>query len=155
MPIRAPIRAGQARCAAGDEARPGARRPSARDLPGPTPKLFEIAGQAFAKHIGAEAAGFIGATFSLHDRAEIHDLIGSAGFHEVAVQPATKSPHLPPPEEFLWQYVSTTPLAALAAQADDERLAALERDVVSGWQELVQDGELVVELRYVVTTARR
>lgn len=123
-------------------------------VPGPTPALFAMADEAFARHIGPEAAGFVGAVFSLHDRAEIHDLITGAGFHDVAVQPDITTLRLPPPEEFLWQYVHSTPLAGLVAQADDESRAALERDVVSRWQELVQDGALVFEHRLVVATAR-
>jgi hypothetical protein len=41
-------------------------------------------------------------------------------------------PVLPGPRDFLWQYVYSTPLAGALQQIDDERRAALERDVVAG-----------------------
>ena len=124
------------------------------NVPGPMPRAFTILAEALARHAGPEAAGFVGHVFSLHDEAEIRDLVGGAGFHGVAVQSDTLSLHLPPPEEFLWQYVHGTPLAGVVAPLDDERRDALQRDVVAGWREFVQDGALALEVRGVVATAR-
>ena len=60
------------------------------------------------------------------------------------------------PEEFLWQYVQSTPLAAAVAQADEESRAALERNVVAKWQEeFVEDGALMLQPGIVVATARK
>ena len=125
------------------------------NVPGPTPQLFTIMGETLARHIGAEAAGFVDHVFSLHDTAEIQDLVRGAGFHDVSVESDTKSLRLPAPEEFLWQYVHSTPLAGAVAQADDERRDSLERDVVARWQEFVEDGALVLQVRIVVATARK
>lgn len=124
------------------------------NLPGPTPQLFVILGEALAHHIGAEAAGFVNQVFSLHDTAEIHDLINDAGFRDVSVQADTKSLRLPPPEEFLWQYVYSTPLAGALAQVDDERRRALESEVAAQWQEFVKDRAMMLQVRMVVATAR-
>ena len=125
------------------------------NVPGPTPQLFTIMGEALARHIGAEAAGFVNHVFSLHDEEEIQNLVSGAGFHDVSVQSDTKALRLPAPEEFLWQYVHSTPLAGAVAQVDDELRGSLERDVVAKWQEFVEDGALVLHARIVVATARK
>ncbi len=124
-------------------------------VPGPTPQLFVVMGEALARHIGAEAVGFVNQVFSLHNTTEIHDLIKGAGFRDVSIQANTKSLRLPPPEEFLWQYVHSTPLSSAAAQVTDERRGALERDVVAKWQEFVEDRALILQVRMVVATARK
>jgi len=125
------------------------------NVPGPTPRLFTIMGEAIERHIGAEAAGFVYHVFSLHDTAEIKNLISGAGFHDVSVQSYIKPLRLPTPEEFLWQYVHSTPLAGAVAQMDDDRRGLLERDVVAKWQEFVKDGAMVLQVRVVVATARK
>jgi len=124
------------------------------NLPGPTPELFGIMGEALARHVGADAAGFVNQVFALHDTAEIHDLIHGAGFRDVSVQASTKTLRLPPPAEFLWQYVYSTPLAGAAAQLDDERRGALQRDVEARWDSFMEDGALMLQVRMVVATAR-
>lgn len=125
------------------------------NLPGPTPRLFALMADALARHVGPEAAGFVNHVFSLHDTAEIRRLVGGAGFHDVSVTSDTGPLRLPAPEEFLWQYVHSTPLAGAVAQVDDERRASLERDVVTKWREFVKDGDLVLQARIVVATARK
>lgn len=125
------------------------------NVPGPTPRLFSIMGEALERHIGAEAAGFVNQVFSLHDPEEINNLIDSAGFRDVSVKAETKSLRLPPSEEFLWQYVHSTPLAGAVGELDDDRRGALERDVVAKWQEFVKDRALVLQVRVVVAMARK
>ncbi len=125
------------------------------NVPGPTPPLMAVMGEALARHIGDEAEGFVRHVFSLHDMAELQNLIEDAGFEEVFTQADTKTLRLPAPEEFLWGYVHSTPLAGVVAEVDDERLRSLERDVVEGWQEFVQDRTLTLQVRIVVATARK
>ena len=125
------------------------------NVPGPTPRLFAIMGEALARHIGTEAAGFVNHVFSLHDTAELQNLINGAGFHDVSAQSETKPLRFPAPEEFLWQYVHSTPLAGVVAQVDDERRGSLERDVVAKWQEFVKDRALMLQVRIVVASARK
>jgi SAM-dependent methyltransferase len=124
-------------------------------VPGPTPQLFVIMGEALARYIGAEAAGFVNHVFSLHDSAELRNLINGTGFRDVSVQASTASLRLPAPEEFLWQYVHSTPLAGAVAHLNEERRGSLERDVVAKWQEFVKDRTLLLQLRMVVATARK
>jgi ubiquinone/menaquinone biosynthesis C-methylase UbiE len=132
---------------------PGGRL--ALNVPGPTPRLFVVMGDALAQHVGAETAGFVNHVFSLHDTAQLHNLIDGAGFRDVSVRADTRSLRLPQPEEFLWQYVYSTPLAGAMAQVSDERRGSLERDVVGKWQAFVKGSALVLEVRMVVATARK
>ena len=125
------------------------------NLPGPTPLLFRIMGEALARHVSIEAARFVDQVFSLYDTAEIQNLVSGAGYHDVSIQSDTKSLSLPAPEAFLWQYVHSTPLAGVVAQVDDDHRGLLERDVVAKWQEFVNDGTLSLQVRIVVATARK
>lgn len=125
------------------------------NLPGPTPQLFAIMADALARHVGTEAAGFVNHVFSLHDSAEIEKLISGAGFHDLSVESSTKVLHLPAPEEFLWQYVYSTPLAGVVRQVNDEICGLLERDVVERWQAFVNKGDLTLQVRMVTAAARK
>lgn len=125
------------------------------NVPGPTPQLFVILEESFARHCGAEAAGFVKRVFSLHDASELRHLIGGAGFHDVSVRADTKSLRLPAPEEFFWQYVHSTPLAGILGPMSAEVRGSVERDVVTKWQEFVEDHALMLQVRVVVATARK
>src|SRR3546814_11085404 len=37
------------------------------NVPGPMPRIFAVMGEAIARHVGAQAAGFGGQVFSLHE----------------------------------------------------------------------------------------
>jgi ubiquinone/menaquinone biosynthesis C-methylase UbiE len=124
------------------------------NLPGPTPDGFAILEQALARHLSPDAARFVGQVFSLYDPAEISELIETAGFSSVDVETSLKALYLGAPVDFLWRYVTSTPLVAAVSQMDDEGRAALEHDVVSGWQGLLTDEELVIQLPIVTVKAR-
>ena len=125
------------------------------NVPGPTPPVFKIVDEALQRHIGPEAAGFVGIVFSLNEPDEIRTLIGGAGFRDVRVDKGSRKLPLPPPGEFLWQYVHSTPLAAMVARVDDRRRAALEREVVEGLQPFLEDGALIFDVDIAVATARK
>lgn len=125
------------------------------NLPGPTPRLLAIMEEALSRYVGPEAAGFVNQVFSLHDTTEIQELLTVAGFHDVFVQADTKAQHLPAPAEFLWQYISSTPLWGAVARIDDEKRGALERDVVEQWEEFVEDEALVLHVRVAEASARK
>ena len=127
----------------------------ALSVPGPMPRIFAIMREAIARHIGVQAAGFVGQVFSLHDAEEIGRLVDGAGFHDVAVRAEAMSLRLPAPEAFLWQYVHGTPLAGAVAQVDDAGRDALEREVVAGWQAFVEEGALVLDVRVSVATGSK
>lgn len=124
------------------------------NLPGPTPPPFVTLANALARHLNPQAGGFVNQVFSLHKTDEITRLIENAGFRDVTVTADTKTLRLPPPDEFLWQYIHSTPLGALAANMEDSHRDALERDVVAEWQPHVKNGALVLEARVSIAIAR-
>lgn len=111
-------------------------------VPGPRPEMFGIMADGLSRHLDAKAASFVDLVFSMHDADELRDLMRSADFREVDVQTKPKELRLPAPRDFLWQYVHSTPMAQMAAQADRARLDALEHEVCSQWQDFVADGSL-------------
>lgn len=122
--------------------------------PTPTP-FFEVMEQAIARHIGAEPAGFVRMVFSLDDPNELERLMREAGFHDVAARTDTKVLRLPAAKDFLWQYIHCTPMTALLSQVDPSRLAALENEVVRGWQPWSKDGAMESEQGVIIATARK
>lgn len=122
---------------------------------GPTPPPFIVLDEALSEHISPELGRFVHAVFSLHDPDEVKGLVSDAGFRDVNVQRRVRELHIPPPKEFLWQYVYSTPLAEAVAKADEDSRAALERDVVAGWKPFVEDDGMVIAPPGVVATARR
>lgn len=125
------------------------------NMPGPAPRIFAVMEEALGSHIGAEAAGFVSKVFSLNDSVEIQNLVNGADFHDVSVQDEIKSLRLPAPEEFFWQYVQSTPLAATVAHLDSERRALLEREFAANAQEFVKDGGMILKVRIAVAAAHK
>lgn len=125
------------------------------NLPGPTGKLMAVLAEAMARNISSEAAGFVNHVFSLHDTTEIQQLMREVGFRDVAFQANNKILNLPPAKDFLWQYVHSTPLAQIVMQANEEELAALEREVVEAWREFEENGNLRYQQRIVEVSARK
>jgi len=120
---------------------------------GPTPPPFAILEQALARYVKPEAAAFMRVVFSLHEPEELEGLVSGAGFRDVEVRSTALTLTFPGPEEFLWQYVHSTPLAAAVAQIDDAGRAALQGDVVIGLRSFVKDGTLDIDANVVLTTA--
>jgi len=125
------------------------------NLPGPTPPIFAILEEALARYLGPETGAFVRAVFSLHDEAEVRDLISGAGFEGVEAWSAVKTLRLPAAEDFLWQYVHSTPLASAASQLDEAGRRALEDEVVAEWQPFVQNGSVILDLGVTVAAARK
>lgn len=124
-------------------------------LPGPKPPIFAIMRNALARHLNPEAASFTDLVFSMHDPDQIAQLMRSAGFREIDIQAKLKTINVPPPTDFLWQYVHSTPMAEAAAQAGEAERDALERDVGEQWQEFVVDGSMVLEVRMTTAIGRK
>jgi hypothetical protein len=124
-------------------------------LPGPIPTQFGILAEGLENNVGSQAAGFVRQVFSLFEVDQVKSLIGDADMSDVSVARHQKELRLPPPEDFLWQFVQSTPLAQFVAEAKDESLAALQESVISKWQSFVKDGALEVSVPMVTATARR
>ena len=125
------------------------------NVPGPTPRLFAELEDALARHLGPNVAGFVRAVFSFYDPAELRGLLTSAGFQQVKARSNVVTLGLPAPEDFLWQYVHSTPLGAAVAQLDEEGCLALQREVVAAWQPFSEDGTLTLQVGVTTASARR
>lgn len=122
-------------------------------LPGPIPPVFAVLERGLAHHVGPEAAGFASAVFSLHEPDEIRALTTRAGFDDARIEANTGSLPVGPPEEFLWQYVHSTPLAGAIAAVGPAERTALEREVRDGWRAFVEDEALIIEVRMTTVIA--
>jgi ubiquinone/menaquinone biosynthesis C-methylase UbiE len=122
------------------------------NLPGPTPKLFATFRDALARHIDPKCAGFVNIVFSLHDAEQLRELMTGAGFHDVDITKSHKTLRLPVPEDFLWQYVHSTPLAGLVGKASNAQRTALTAELGRNWQKFLRDGAMTLEVG--VTTVR-
>jgi SAM-dependent methyltransferase len=124
------------------------------NTPGRIQPLFETMERALIDHIGPDLGGFVSAVFSMHDPAAVAALLREGGLRDVRSRVVTATLRLPPPEEFLWQYISLTPMAAFIQQAPDQAKVAMEQQFVDGVQTLVVDDATVVEQPMVIATAR-
>jgi ubiquinone/menaquinone biosynthesis C-methylase UbiE len=125
------------------------------NAPGPTPPPMAVMAEALATHVRPEVAGFVHAVFSLHDPEKLRGLLDGAGFTDVVVDRHLKTLRLPPPQDFLWQYIFSTPMAEAVAQIGEEARAALEQRMVAGCEPFVDDGALVTEVPMLTAIARR
>ena len=121
----------------------------------PTPTaFFNVFEEALARHLPAGAV-FVSQVFSLNDSVQIEQLFRDAGFRDVAIRRYARTLRLPSPREFLWQYIQSTPLVGLVAEASDDVLGALEHDVVKGWQAWLEGDGLTYQQSMIVTAARK
>lgn len=97
----------------------------------------------------------MGQVFSLRDPGEIRRLLEAASFGSIEVEASTKKLHVGAPVDFLWRYITSTPLVAAVAQMNDESRAVLEHDVVAGWQGLLTGEELVLQQGIVTAKGRK
>ena len=125
------------------------------NLPGPASPLFQALADAMGRHISPRAAGFVQQVFSLHDLAEVRDLLAEAEFRHVRVEAQEKELALPPAKDFLWQYVYSTPLAAVVQDADGAARSALEEEVVGEWRDFTHEGGMKSRQRMVVASGRK
>lgn len=125
------------------------------NVPGPAGIPFAVFAEAMDRNIGPETGGFVKQVFALNDNKEIHDLIKDSGFTDVEVQAKNMTFSLPAPKDFLWQYISSTPLVEVLAGADNNAKASLEQEVVGAWQNFVNDGTFKYEQRIVLASARK
>ena len=123
-------------------------------VPGPTPDLFSVMIDALARRIGPEAAGFARVVFSLHDRKELRDLFLEAGFSVVDVNSSTARLEVPGPKDFLWQYITSTPIVEMVRNADQKSRDALERDITDQWQRFCTNGGMILEVRMTTAIGR-
>lgn len=125
------------------------------NLSGPKPAVFAILADALSRHIDPRCADFIDVVFSLHDAEKLSGLMADAGFEKVEIQTETRTLKLPAPQDFLWQYVHSTPLAGLVKQAPPQNRAALSADVNERWQQFAVDGALRLTVDMTTVQGKR
>jgi SAM-dependent methyltransferase len=121
-----------------------------------TPAMIALA-EALARNIGPEPAAFVRAVGSLCDETELRDLVEGAGFHDLAIQTVTEELSFPSPEEFVRQYLVSTPLAANESvkQADETARAAVVQEVKSRLAPYVDDRGTAGPAEIYVVSARK
>jgi SAM-dependent methyltransferase len=124
------------------------------NTPGRIQPLFEAMERAIVDHISPDLGGFVGAVFSLHDPDAIAALLREGGLRDASATISTTTLRLPPPAEFLWQYIGLTPMATFILKAPEVAKAAMEKQFVDSVQAHIVDGETVVEQPMVIATAR-
>ena len=132
--------------------------PSGRTLvlvPGPVPEIFAILEEALAAHYTPDVAAFVQVVFSLHEPDELRGLMADAGFRRSDARAHSETLPLPSPEGFLWQYVSSTPLATVVTDLDDRARTAVAQDVVASWRPFTQQGSLLLELGFSVASGEK
>ncbi len=121
-------------------------------VPSPTPSLFTILAEQLEHHRLHSAAEFVRQVFSLGSE-ELEELLDRAGFADISVTTSEKALRLPAPHDFLWQYVTSTPLGAVFADLDETERHDFARAVVDDWRSLVQRGSLALDLPLVLAAA--
>lgn len=124
------------------------------NVPGPMPRPFVPFAEALGRHAGPDAAGFGRAVFGLHDRDELRALLEGAGFRDAETIRSVAHLALPPAEAFLWQYVSSTPLAPLVLGLDDRRREALRDEVVAAWEPFGDGDGMAIDLEMTTAIGR-
>jgi hypothetical protein len=125
------------------------------NVPGPMPPVFQVLQRGIRDHVSPEIAKFVSVVFSLDDARQLEELVAGSGFREVSVRRDPRVLRLPPPEDFLWQYVWSTPLADAIGGLSDQEREALARDVLAGWEGLTHEGALVLQLDVLTVSAKR
>jgi ubiquinone/menaquinone biosynthesis C-methylase UbiE len=123
-------------------------------VPAPT-AFFEVFEQGVTRHAGPAIGAFVRQVFSLNDERQLDHLFAEAGFRHVTVRTDARHVRLPAARDFMWQYVYCTPLAGPIGELTDEARAALERDVVSGWEGWAVDGGLRYAQPVLTVAARK
>jgi hypothetical protein len=120
---------------------------------GPTPAPKATLAHGLAKHIDPKCAGVVHAVFSLHDADELRGLFSEAGFSDIEVERNQRTLRLPGPQKFLWEYIHSTPLAALVGNASNAQREALQDEICPRWQEFVVDGDMHLEIGMTTVSA--
>jgi ubiquinone/menaquinone biosynthesis C-methylase UbiE len=123
------------------------------NTPGPIQPLFKDMEQAIIEHINPALGGFVSAVFSMHDPDALAALLREAGLRDVTAKVSIARLRLPPPAEFLWQYINVTPMGPFVAQSPVEAQAAMERQVVEAWMPHVVDGRILLDQPMVIAAA--
>ncbi len=125
------------------------------NTPGRIQPLFEAMEKAIVDNLDPALGAFVTAVFSLHDPAELDDLLRDAGFSDTASKDYTAPFDLPEPAELLWNYINLSPMGPLVAEAPEESRAAMERQFVDAASPRVVGGRATVDQPMALASGRR
>ncbi len=125
------------------------------NVPGPAGNVFEILAEAMGRNINPEDEKLVKHVFSLNDTGEIRQLINDAGFRNPEIKSEDKMLSLPSPKEFFHQYIQSTPLSGIWADANESTRTALEDEVVGQWKELINGDAFIYGQRLITASARK
>jgi hypothetical protein len=86
-------------------------------------------GEALERHVGAETAGKYRASRIVPDTGALRGMLAEARFQDAHVRPSAMTIRLPSIEAFVLSHLSATPVAGAVAALNEERRAALARQV--------------------------
>lgn len=121
---------------------------------GTMPRPFTVMLQALGDAIDPALESFLRKVFSMDDLGSLAALLDEAGFGGIEVSSKPRTFNLGPPDEFLWGYLNGTPLSGAVASAPPARLERLEAEVLAGWTEFIDDGDLVADIPIIEATGR-
>lgn len=125
------------------------------NLPGPIAEPFIEMAKAMESNINAKAAGFVQCVFALYNKEKIDHMLKEAGFTNIEIRTNTRTLHLPPAADFLWQYIYSTPLAPVVLEANKQAHQNLENDLIARWQKFRKNGNIILEQPMVTVIARK
>lgn len=125
------------------------------NTPGRIQPFFVAMEKAIAENLKPELGAFVSAVFSLSDPGVVAGLLQDAGFEDVGSTEYQVPMTLPPPAEFLWEYINLTPMGPIVTQAPEQAQLALEAQFVDACQDLVVDGRVQVEQPIALAWGRR
>src|SRR5690606_33168393 len=125
--------------------------------PGPTPPMMAAIEHALAHHAGATSARFVQAVFALHSPGPALQLMRDAGFTGIETTIVSVPLRLPPPAQFFWHYVESTPLVGIVGELGAPARRALEDEVVERCAPFATDagGGARVDVDLLVVVGRR
>lgn len=123
------------------------------NVPGPTPPPLQAMADGLRRHVSPESAGFVDTVFSLHEVEEVRGLAEEAGFRRVEARSDPIALEFGAPDEFLWNYVLSTPVAAEVMKLDAKGRERLERDFVEACTPFLKDGILKGSVRMTTLVA--
>jgi ubiquinone/menaquinone biosynthesis C-methylase UbiE len=107
---------------------------------------------AIERRVSVEA-GARRAPYALHDAAELHRLVASAGFQNVHVRPVTEMMRLPLPAQFVPGHLAALPIAEQISRLRGDQRAALVNDVTAALRDYVDGDHITVPAGAHVVTA--
>lgn len=124
-------------------------------LPGPIAEIFAFMSEALGQHIGHRASQFVEHVFSLHRIDDLRQLLTKSGFIDMELLTNMHELNLPLPKDFLWQYIYSTPLAAIVSDVDETVLKSMEKQVVGQWEPFVNGNKMTYSQRIVTVVAQK